>query len=116
MADFLDYDPVTGIRHDLEYDEMTGEARITYTQDVEHVLEYTKRLANDGLTDGGIKKGWWLYAKIPPIVQIQMRAKGIDIMDPNATNRIIQEINTHYPMLKTTQKNEGTKEKQIYVV
>lgn len=109
MADFLDYDPVTGVAHYFDHDEMTNETKITYVQDVEPLLNYTKRLANDSATDKGIKKGWWLYAKIPPIVQIKMKAKGIDLMDPGSTNRIIQEINEHYPALKCTQKNDGKK-------
>lgn len=113
MADFLDYDPVTGIRHDFEYDEMTGEARITYTQDVQALVDYTKGLANDSATDKGIKKGWWLYAKIPAIEEVRMRAAGISLTDPAATERILQWINTRAPYLKCTQKNEGTKEKLI---
>lgn len=110
MPEFFDYDPVTGLRYDYSFNEETGEASIHTTQDVESVLDYTKALANDGLTDGGIKKGWWLYAKIPPIVQLAMRGKGIKLDDPQATKRIIAEINAHYPHLKCTQKHdEGQK-------
>jgi hypothetical protein len=116
VAEFLDFDPVTGIAHYFDHDEMTNETKIHYVQDVEPLLKYTQGCANDGLTDGGIKKGWWLYAKIPAIVQVKLKAKGIDITDPTATKRIIQEINEHYPMLKTTQKNHGGKSKQLYVV
>lgn len=115
MSEFLDYDPVTGITHYFDHDEMTNESRITYVQDVESLLDYNKSLANASATDGGIKKGWWLYAKIPPIVQIKLRSKGIDINDPNATKRIIQEINEHYPALKVTQKNDSGIAKQLYV-
>ena len=42
---------------------------IRYVQDVEPLLKYTRALANDGGTDQGIKKGFWLYAKIPAVVQ-----------------------------------------------
>jgi hypothetical protein len=116
MAEFLDFDPVTGIAHYFDHDEMTNETRITYVQDVQPLLDYTRAMANDGATDQGIKKGWWLYAKIPPIVQVKMKAKGIDINDPKATQRIIQEINEHYPALKCTQKNDGKRAAtQIYL-
>lgn len=107
MSEFLDYDPVTGISHYFDYNEATGDAIITSQGDVEPLLNHTRSLANDKATDGGIKKGWWLYAKIPPIVMLKMRAKGIDIHDSNATKRIIQEINEHYPALKVTQKNDS---------
>jgi hypothetical protein len=115
VADFLDYDPLTGIAHYFAHDEMTGQSAITTVQDIEPLLERNKALANEGATDGGIKKGWWLYASIPAVVQLKMRAKGIRLDDPDATKRIIQEINEHYPMLKCTQKNEGKGLKQIYI-
>lgn len=115
MPEFLDYDPHTGITHWFDHDEMTNETRITYTQDIEPLIEYNKRLSNDSLTDRGIKEGWWLYAKIPAIVQVILKQKGIDITDPASTKRIVQEINTHYPVLKCTQKTDGGKLKEIYV-
>lgn len=114
MPTFLDYDPVTGIRHDFDYDEMTGEAKIHYTQDVEPLLDYTRALASEGATDKGIKKGFWLYAKIPALVQVQMHQKGIDLADPDSTKAILAEINSNYPHLKCTQKNEGGRTKLIY--
>ena len=113
MPEFFDYDPATGLRYDYDYDDMSGNVSITTTQDVQAVLDYTKALANEGGTDKGIKKGWWLYAKVPAIVQLQMRAKGIRLDDPTATQRIIAEINEHYPYLKTTQKHERGKPAQI---
>ena len=115
MAEFLDFDPVTGVTHWFDHDEATNETRITYTQDVEPLLEYNKALRNEGATDGGIRKGWWLYAKIPAIVQVKMKAKGISLSDPTATKRIIQEINEHYPMLKCTTKNDSGTAPKIYV-
>lgn len=115
MAEFMDFDPLTGISHYFEHDDLTNETKITYVQDVEKVLDYTKAVANDGMKDGGIKRGFWLYAKIPPVVEIAMRAKGIRLNDPSATKRIVQEINENYPHFKVTQKKHGTGVKQIYV-
>ena len=106
MAEFLDYDPQRGISHYYEYNEETGEAEITTVQDVESVMEYAKSLAKDDANfTTGVKKGWWLYAKIPAIVELKMRAKGINLKDPASTKRIIQEINEHYPAFKCTEKN-----------
>lgn len=115
MPEFFDYDPLTGVRYDFDYDDTTGEAIIHAKQDVQEYLDYNARLRNDSLTDKGIRDSWWLYAKIPPIVMIKLRNKGINVEDGRQIDRVIQEINTNYPMLKVTQKNEGTKLKEIYL-
>lgn len=107
MAEFLEYDPLHGISRYFDYDEATGIMTTTSVQDVDPVLEYNKQLRNENATDGGIKAGFWLYAKIPALVQLKMKQKGIDINDPTATKRIVQEINEHYPALKCTTKNDG---------
>jgi hypothetical protein len=115
MPDFLDYDPLSGLRYDYSFNEDTGEASIHTSQNVQGLLDWTRGQANNGGTDSGIKKGWWLYAKIPPIVELQLRAKGINIHDPGATDRMIAEINANYPYLKCTEKTErGEKLVQVY--
>ena len=114
MPEFFDYDPLTGLRYDFDYNEETGDAIIHTTQDVSALLDWNKALANDGLTDKGIKESWWLYAKIPPIFMLKMRAKGINVEDGRHIDRVLAEINTHYPALKCTQKNEGKKLIQIH--
>jgi hypothetical protein len=116
MAEFLDFDPHTGIAHYFSHDEMTNESKIHYVQDVQPIVDYAKSLANKGGTDKGIKAGWWKYAIIPAIVQVQLKQKGIDLNDPGSTKRIIEEINTNYPHLKCTQKSDGGKLKQFFVV
>ena len=117
MAEFLDYDPLTGIAHYTDYDAETGNMQIHTVQDVEPVIEFNKRLQNDSDENlrRGVKKGWWLYAKVPAIVQLKMRAKGIDLMDPTATKRIMQEINTHYPQLKCTSYSHAGKAPTLFV-
>lgn len=114
MSEFLDYDPVTGITHSMEFDHQTGDVRIINTSDVEPLLDATKSMANDNAMDDGIAKGWWLYAKIPPIVELALRAKGINIHDPSTTKRMQAEIDAHYPYLKTTQKTTGHRITQFY--
>jgi hypothetical protein len=109
MSSFFDFDPLTGIRTDFDYDEQTGNVILQRSQDVTALLDYNKRLANDSITDKGIKESWWLYAKIPPIFMLKMRAKGINVEDGRHIDRVLQEINTNYPALKCTQKNEGKK-------
>jgi hypothetical protein len=114
VADFLDYDPDTGLRYDFDYDEATGEAKIHYSSDVEPLLDYNKALANSGYNDAGIKRSWWLYAKIPPIWQIKLRARGFKLDSSDDTARLLAEINTYAPALKCTQLNHGDKVKLIH--
>jgi hypothetical protein len=117
MAEFFEYDPITGIRTDTSYDEMTGEMTLHRSGDVETVMDFTKSMANDlGMNREGMKTGYWLYAKLPPIIILQMRAKGINVFDSNDQKKMFAEINEHYPFLKTTTGHEGARSsKQIYV-
>lgn len=114
MSEFLDYDPVTGITHTMDYDDDKKTIAIHNTQDVSALIDATRSMAADNAMDDGIRKGWWLYAKIPPIVELALRAKGINIHDPNCTKRMQAEIDANYPWLKTTQKTTGHKISEIY--
>jgi hypothetical protein len=112
MAEFFEYDPFTGIKTETAWDEQAQEMTLIRTADVEPVLDFTKAVANEvGMNREDMKKGWWLYAKLPPIVIVQMMAKGINPFDQNDQKRMFAEINTHYSYLKTTTGVEGGKTK-----
>jgi hypothetical protein len=102
MAEFVDKNPAgveTWVAH--EDDKLS----IHYRQDVEPVLDYARILRNDGLTDSGIKRDFWLYAVIPPVVILELRHKyGLDIFKRDHYKRAIDVINSDYPYLKTTEK------------
>ena len=112
MSEFFEMDALTGIRTDLAWNESAQEMTLIRTADVEPVLDFTKACANEaGLNREGIRAGWWLYAKLPPIVILQMRAKGINVFDQNDQKRMFEEINAHYPHLKCTTGKEFGKPK-----
>jgi len=114
MAEFFEVDPLTGIRTDLSWSEHEQKMTVIRSADVEPVLDWTRSMASEvGMNRPDIKEGWWLYAKLPPIVIVQMRAKGINVFDKNDQKRMFAEINSHYPWLKTTTGNEGGREKII---
>lgn len=114
MSDFLEIDPFWGIKTVGTWNETSQEYTLARTADVEPVLDYAAHLRNEGglnRKDMMKNSGWWRYATIPPIVMLQMRQKGIDIHDPAHSDRVIEEINTHYPHLKTTTGKMGGKAK-----
>lgn len=110
MAQFLDYDPLRGL---AQYQDSTyGDNRlqIHYKQDVEKLLELTKTERDNGLTDKGIKNDMWLYARIPPVVILELKYKyGVDIFKKDHMKKAMYLINTEYPHLKTTSKTHTVK-------
>jgi hypothetical protein len=114
MSEFFEMDQFSGIRTDTAWDEASQQMTLIRTADVEPVLDYSKEMAADSsVSQRGIKQGWWRYASLPPIVILQMRAKGINVFDQNDQARMFAEINTHYPHLKNTTGNEGGREKIV---
>jgi hypothetical protein len=114
VSDFFEID-ANGIRSDFTWNENDQEYKINRTQDVEPVLDWTKAVANEvGMNREDIKRGWWLYAKLPAIVILQMRAKGINVYDQNDQKRMFEEINTNYPYLKTTTGSVEGKSKLVF--
>jgi hypothetical protein len=112
MSDFMEIDPHTGIKTQGIWNENDQEYTLVRSSDVEPVLDFAAQCRNElGVNRDGIKRNWWLYASIPAIVIVQMRAKGINVFDKNDEARMFAELNTHYPHLKTTTGNHGGKVK-----
>jgi len=105
--EFFDYDPLTGLVEYVEFAD--GKMHVTYEQDVSAVLDHTKALANEGLPDGNFRDEGWLYAVIPAVVEMQLRAKGISLTDPTHMPRLVREINENYAYLKTTHRHHAIK-------
>lgn len=113
MSDFMEIDQ-NGIKTDFKWNENSQEYTLIRTADVEPVLDAAARVRNGtGLNREDIKRNWWHYCSIPPIVQLQLRAKGINIHDKDHQDRMIAEINTNYPHLKMTTGKMGGKTKLI---
>ncbi len=104
--EFFDYDPLTGVRTEFDYDADTGKVELSHSQDVEAALEVMKVSRDNGLRDNGIKENWFHYAEIPLVYLLKLRKMGIQWDDPKEINRA---VNTYFPELKMTQKKEGGK-------
>lgn len=110
MPEFFDYRPDTGVLETWDYDEMTGKAFIHQSSDHELFFKRNAEVRNTGITDKGLMdngREFHFYASILPVVQIEMRNKGIDIYstDPTMQRRMFDEINANYPWCKMTTKN-----------
>jgi hypothetical protein len=110
MPEFFEYDPLYNIKTETAWDEATQQITVHRSSDVQAHVDLAKAKANDDeYSRRGIKESWWQYATIPPIQQLQLRAKGLDVGNPEHFKRIVEEINLNMPDLKTTQgKMYGT--------
>lgn len=109
MPEFFDYQADRGIGETWDYDPMTGKAFIRHSNDLEAFFKRNAEARNTRACDKGImesgKEFHW-YCSIPPVTQIELRNKGIDIYskDPKMIRRMFDEINQNYPLLKMTDK------------
>lgn len=105
----FDVDPATGVTKYFEYEEDTGLARIHTVQDVEPILRYTAEMRATRAADAKLRDDDYFcqYALIPPVVQLELMKKGINIHDPTQTKRLVAEIESNYPYLKTTEFKHG---------
>lgn len=108
MSIIFDYNPITGVTTHFDYCPINDEITLTSEQDCTSLIDYMTQLRNnEEYSKNGIKEEWWHYATIPAIVEIELRKKGLNIYDKNATKAILKEINQNYPALKATTKTHA---------
>lgn len=103
----LSHDPVTGLSEWHSYDALTDTTIIRTEGDSEPYLDMNKKMANDtDFTKKGIKDEFWLYASIPPAVQVKwLIEKGVDVYNKNHGREISKLLeDPDYRYLKTTAK------------
>ncbi len=107
MAKDFEWNAARGTWYEYEDDPQTGDLIIHTKQDVTANLDWAKKQRNSGNNDlGGRRDDADLkhYAHIPPIVELQLKEKGIDIANRDHLPRLIQEIETNYPLCKVTNR------------
>ena len=108
MAILFDKDPLTGITQYYDYDPVKNENLINNVKNPTALIEKLKQVRNNPDTWAqGVKESWVHYASIPPIVELKLKEKGIDIYNKDQTKELLKEINENYPWLKTTTKKHG---------
>jgi hypothetical protein len=101
----VDYDPFTGMTTYFDYDHVSDTTLISREQDVKLLLDVNKKLQNDAdYSKDGIKREWWHYASIPPIIIEKWRNEfGIDVFNKDHEKAVFRKLNDpEYRYLKTT--------------
>lgn len=101
----LSFDPLTGLSTYHAYNSLTEETTIITEGDYSATLEANKRMQNDtDMTKQGIKDEMWLYASIPPIVQMKwLTEEGLDVWNKAHAQRLSRKLeDPAYRYLKTT--------------
>jgi hypothetical protein len=108
MPILFDKDPITGVTQYYDYDPVKDQHFIHNVQDVTPLLEKLQQTRNNPeVWSKGVKENWVHYASIPPVIEMELKNKGIDIYNKHQTKELLKEINTNYPWLKTTTKKHG---------
>lgn len=84
-------------------DESSGDIQVTTEADLTGFLERmkAKRQYTNEIWAKGVKEEWLHYASIHPMVILELKNKGIDVFNPDDEKRMLREINSNYPYLKT---------------
>ena len=110
MPAFIEKDP-SGVETWVDQSEDPTYKAIHYRQDVQPTLDYAKALRNDSLTDEGIKKDFWHFASIPPVVIMKLKFEyGVDAFNRNHQKRLFELLNGEFKYLKTTNLRHTVKE------
>ena len=97
-----------GVKTSMQYDELTDQLTVTTEQDLSSFLDNMKARRNDeNYWKRGVKEEFAHYCSIPPVVIMQMKAKGIDVFNPGHMKDVLREINQNYPYLKATDKRHA---------
>lgn len=108
MPILFESDPDSGMNTYWDYDPIRDQAFLTYEQDVTGFIDRMKALRdNPELSAKGIKENWWHYASIPPVVEMELRKKGLHLENKDHMKAILREINANYPFLKATEKKHA---------
>ena len=120
--ELLEFDPWTGIATYTEMQHRDKEITVHQEVDVAPLIEAQKRRRIEG-HDKPIAGHMHLVANLDCITIMKMKAKGIDIFNARTKQeqqRVLQEIETNYPMLKATEKKgwrpKGTETKSTTIV
>ncbi len=88
-----------GVTTYFDYDHLTDNMHFTAVQDATPLLDAMHGKRTQERWNKEVKEDWVHFASIPPIVELELRQKGINIHDKNCTTRLMKEIQSNYPYL-----------------
>ena len=112
MRRLLSHEEFNGIDTFHEYDSNTNETTIIHVGETDSLIDDNKAKANDAdFSKEGIKQGFWLYARIPAIIQTKwLLEHGVDVYNKDHGPAIGKLLNDpQYKYLKTTAGNHKFK-------
>lgn len=99
---------VDGLSTYLIYDEEGDKAHLHYEQNVSSILADAKGMRETNSPWVSRDKWAGRYARIPAIVQMEMKAKwGVSVYNKDHWPKIVSLIETEYPHLKTSNYSIG---------
>jgi hypothetical protein len=100
------YDPLTGVRTLMDFDESTSTAHFLRQEDVEPLIERAAANRAARGDDAMMKKSEYfcLYASVPPTIEHELLKKGLNLSRTDDMPKIIKEIEANYPYLKHTER------------
>lgn len=88
-----------GFTEHFRYDEDTDTSYITLEQDVSGTLDAIANKRNENRWQKEVKEDFVHFCSIPPVVELELRNRGLNIYDKNCTKRLMQVIQSEYPYL-----------------
>lgn len=108
MKRLLDYDPLS--REAVYFEYADGVMTLHQEQDMTHIIEANKMMANDDdYTKNGMKQDWWHYARIPNALIFKWKVEeGIDVFNKAHKKAVFAKLNDPmYKFLKVTDKKHA---------
>ena len=104
MAEFFDYDPVSGLTYKLDWSDEDRKVTIRSEQDCQPILDHMAKVRNSDKAERGIKNDWWFYCTIPPAVELALLQRGVNINKKGHLAKALKIIDSEYPYLKSSRK------------
>lgn len=99
MKRLLDFDPLSGLETWHDYDPSTDTTVITYSADVEPVLDACKHDNNHA--DRTLGDGMAHVASVPPSIQLKWFVeKGVEMWNPDHKQAVARLLDGEYKHLK----------------
>ena len=105
LMEYLHTDPNSGLSYYTSEEPVSGKTIVRTQQDCQAVIDHAAVQRAEGMRDKGIDGHMKKYCDLPMAIILELKKKGINMLRPSNGDwkRFFQEIETNYPLLKTTE-------------